>query len=74
MLLSEDGSPGRKDWIDNRLKEHDRIFAISVGGFSIMDNYLHFLLRINNRAQPRPNRANRANRANRGQGNCTLIR
>jgi len=47
MLLSEDGSPGRKDWIDNRLKEHDRIFAISVGGFSIMDNYLHFLLRIN---------------------------
>jgi len=36
MLLSEDGSPGRKDWIDNRLKELDRIFAISVGGFSIM--------------------------------------
>ena len=28
MLLSEDGSPGRKDWIDNRLKELDRIFAI----------------------------------------------
>jgi len=46
MLLSEDGSPGRKDWIDNRLKELDRIFAISVGGFSIMDNHLHFLLRI----------------------------
>jgi len=46
MLLSKDGSPGRKDWIDNRLKELDRIFAISVGGFSIMDNHLHFLLRI----------------------------
>jgi len=46
MLLSEDGSPGRKDWIDLRLKELDRIFAISVGGFSIMDNHLHFLLRI----------------------------
>jgi len=36
MALSEDGSPGRKDWIDNRLKELDRIFAISVGGFSIV--------------------------------------
>ena len=46
MLLSEVGSPGRKDWIDSRLKELDRIFAISVGGFSIMDNHLHFLLRI----------------------------
>jgi len=33
-------------WIDLRLKELDRIFAISVGGFSIMDNHLHFLLRI----------------------------
>jgi len=47
MLLLEDGSPGRKDWIDLRLKELDRILAISVGGFSIMDNHLHFLLRIN---------------------------
>jgi len=46
MLLFEDGSPRRKDWIDNRLKELDRIFAISVGGFSIMDNHLHLLLRI----------------------------
>ena len=44
--FSEDGSPGRKDWIDNRLKELDRIFAISVGGVSIMDNHIHFLLRI----------------------------
>jgi len=46
MLLSEDGSPGRQDWSDNRLRELDRIFAISVGGFSIMDNHIHFLLRI----------------------------
>ena len=46
MLLSEDGSPGRKEWIGQRLKELDQIFAISVGGFSIMDNHLHFLLRI----------------------------
>ena len=45
-LFSEDGSPGRKDWIDLRLKELDRIFVISVGGFSIMNNHLHFLRRI----------------------------
>ena len=30
MLLSEDGSPGCKDWIDLRLKELDQIFAIPV--------------------------------------------
>ncbi len=46
MLLSEDDSPGRKDWIGRRLKELDQVFAISVGGFSFMDNHLHFLLRI----------------------------
>jgi len=46
MLLDEDDSPGRKDWVDLRLKELDQIFALSVGGFSIMDNHLHFLLRI----------------------------
>jgi len=46
MLLSEDGSPGLKDWIDLRLKELNRIFAISVGGFSIIDSHLHFLMRI----------------------------
>ena len=39
-------APGRKDWIENRLRELNEIFAVSVGGFSLMDNHLHLLLRI----------------------------
>jgi REP element-mobilizing transposase RayT len=45
-LLQDDGTNNRKDWIDQRLKELDQIFAVSVGGFSIMDNHLHVLVRI----------------------------
>jgi len=40
------GTGDRKQWIELRLKELDSIFAISVGGFSVMDNHLHLLLRI----------------------------
>ena len=49
FLLSE-GNDGentdRKAWIENRLQELADIFAISVGGFSVMDNHLHVLVRI----------------------------
>ena len=45
-LLGGEAAPGRKDWIENRLRELDQIFAISLGGFSLMDNHLHLLLRI----------------------------
>ncbi len=47
-LLAEEGEDGtdRKAWIENRLKELAEIFAISVGGFSVLDNHLHLLLRI----------------------------
>ena len=45
-LMGTEAAPGRKDWIENRLKELDQIFAVSVGGFSLMDNHLHLLLRI----------------------------
>lgn len=37
---------GRKAWLENRLKELDKVFAISVGGFAVMDNHLHLLLRL----------------------------
>ena len=45
---SGDGSGigDRKLWIERRLKELDAIFAVSVGGFSVMDNHLHLLLRL----------------------------
>ncbi len=50
-LLGEENNAGidRKAWIENRLKELAEIFAISVGGFSVLDNHLHLLLRIDDR-------------------------
>ena len=43
---AESATGDRKAWIERRLKELDSIFAISVGGFAVLDNHLHLLLRI----------------------------
>lgn len=40
------GIGDRKAWISNRLQQLDELFAVSVGGFSTMDNHLHLLLRL----------------------------
>lgn len=45
-LIAESCEFDRKQWLDHRLRELDSIFAISVAGFSLMDNHLHLLLRI----------------------------
>ncbi len=45
FLLGE-GPLNRKEWIENRVKELAEIFAVSVGGFSVMDNHLHLLVRL----------------------------
>jgi hypothetical protein len=45
FLLGE-GPCNRKEWIENRLEELAQIFAVAVGGFSILDNHLHLLLRL----------------------------
>ncbi len=45
FLLGE-GPLNRKEWIENRVKELAEIFALSVGGFSVMDNHLHLLVRL----------------------------
>jgi hypothetical protein len=45
FLLGE-GESDRKLWIGNRLQELSGIFSIAVGGFSIMDNHLHVLARL----------------------------
>ena len=42
----DSNSADRKGWIERRLKELAEIFAVSVGGFSVMDNHLHLLLRL----------------------------
>ncbi len=45
FLLSE-GPLNRQEWIELRLEELASIFAVAVGGFSIMDNHLHVLVRL----------------------------
>ena len=40
-LLLRDGAFNRKEWIESRIEELARIFAVGVGGFSVMDNPLH---------------------------------
>jgi hypothetical protein len=40
FLLGE-GPDDRKKWVENRLEELAEIFAIAVGGFSVMDSHLH---------------------------------
>ena len=36
----------RKEWLEHRLEELAGIFAVAVGGFSVMNNHLHLLLRL----------------------------
>ena len=44
-MLGE-GDQNRKEWLENRLEELADIFAVAVGGFSVMNNHLHLLLRL----------------------------
>jgi hypothetical protein len=44
-LLAE-GPVDRKEWIERRLKELAEIFAVSVGAFSVLDNQVHVLMRL----------------------------
>jgi hypothetical protein len=45
FLLGEAGH-NRKEWLEDRLEELAGIFAVTVGGFSVMNNHLHLLLRL----------------------------
>jgi REP element-mobilizing transposase RayT len=49
FLLGE-GANDRELRIDNRLKELSGIFSSAVGGFSVMDNHLHVLVRLDSEA------------------------
>jgi REP element-mobilizing transposase RayT len=46
LLGEAEGGADRKLWIDHRLQELAGIFSIAVGGFSVMDNHLHVLVRL----------------------------
>ncbi len=39
-------APTHKVWIERRLRELAEIFSIYVAGFSVMDNHLHVLVRL----------------------------
>src|SRR6202035_5856621 len=45
FLLGE-GQSDRKVWIETRLRELAEIFSVAVGGFSVLDNHLHLLVRL----------------------------
>ena len=44
--LCGDGFEHRKQWIEERLEALSKCFAVSVCGFSVMDNHLHVLARL----------------------------
>jgi REP element-mobilizing transposase RayT len=45
-LLLGEGPSNRKEWIERRLEELSGIFAVAVGGFSVLDNHLHVVVRL----------------------------
>jgi hypothetical protein len=44
--LLGDEKHNRKEWIESRLEELAGCFAVTVGGFAVMNNHLHVLLRL----------------------------
>lgn len=45
-FLCGEGYEHRKDWIEQRIELLAANFALSVAGFSVMDNHIHVLLRL----------------------------
>lgn len=40
------GHEKRRKWLENRLEELSSIFAVSVGSYSVMENHLHVICRL----------------------------
>jgi hypothetical protein len=45
-LLLGEGLFDRRQSVEDRIEELAQIFAVGVGGFSVMDNHLHLLVRL----------------------------
>ena len=63
--LLGDEKHNRKEWIENRLEELGGCFAVSVGGFSVMNNHLHVLF-VSTRTSPRVGRMRTSSGAGEG--------
>ena len=48
-FLMAEGEFDRKQWIENRLKYLTHSFAVSIGGFAILDNHLHLVVRLDSK-------------------------
>lgn len=46
LLESSAGKVNRRAWIEKRLQYLSEVFAVSVGGFAILGNHLHVLIRL----------------------------
>jgi REP element-mobilizing transposase RayT len=46
-FLCGDGYDHRRDWIQERLRELARIFAVDVCGYAILSNHFHVVVRMN---------------------------
>jgi hypothetical protein len=49
-FLCGEGCEHRKQWIEDRLRELDSIFAVEVAGYAVLDNHLHVVLKLNDEA------------------------
>lgn len=45
-FLLREGDEDRKQWLEDRIEELSQLFAIAVGGFSVLDNHLHLAVRL----------------------------
>ena len=46
-FLCGEGCEHRKQWIEDRLRELDSIFAVEVAAYAVLDNHLHVVLKLN---------------------------
>jgi hypothetical protein len=45
-IILSGGTFDRKQWIEDRLELLGQVFAAAVGGFAVLVNHLHVLLRL----------------------------
>ncbi len=46
FLMADEAGNDRKQWIEDRLQLLASNFSIAVGGFAVLDNHLHLLVRL----------------------------